>query len=412
MIALIDAITTQIYLDMFVGGFRIGVSVILLPIFYFFDRKINPLICALFVGVVGLFFRGLVGLPVYELFWSGVQADFPIFVFDMAYGLLYFFLFSKSEEQSLTRWALAVLFADFTANCLEIVFRTGPFVSENIFIVNKLFLVASVRTLIGVVMVLIFKHYKRLLKKEEHENRYRELITWISDLKAEVYFMSSNMESIEAVMGDAFSLYENFGEEDSEKKILSLQIAKDIHEIKKNYLQVIHGIENLSQKEFVKGPMPVKDVYVILHTSLSKELEARSMHIKLKISVKSHARVANHFLLMSILRNLAMNSLEAMENQRGTRLEILHEEKESLHEISISDNGPGISSRNLEHIYDPGFSTKFDEKTGNINRGVGLTLVCDVVKNHFQGEIVVNSKQGKGTTFFISIPKEKLEERP
>lgn len=36
LIALVDAITTQIYLDMFVGGFRIGISVIILPIFLLF----------------------------------------------------------------------------------------------------------------------------------------------------------------------------------------------------------------------------------------------------------------------------------------------------------------------------------------------------------------------------------------
>ncbi|GKT26041.1 sensor histidine kinase, partial [Aduncisulcus paluster] len=91
--------------------------------------------------------------------------------------------------------------------------------------------------------------YQMLLKREEHENRYRQLVTMLSDLKSEVYFMSNNMEYIEAVMSDAFALYENLEDSQEENRQLSLQIAKDVHEIKKNYLRVIHGIDQISDKE-------------------------------------------------------------------------------------------------------------------------------------------------------------------
>ncbi len=87
----------------------------------------------------------------------------------MVYGLMYYFLFYKSSEKTLTRWALVILFADFIANTLEIVSRVGPFVSENIDVVNKLFVVASTRTLIGIIAVLILNRYQMLLKREEHE---------------------------------------------------------------------------------------------------------------------------------------------------------------------------------------------------------------------------------------------------
>jgi len=307
LIALVDAITTQIYIDMFVGGFRIGISVIILPIFYYFDRKINPLVCAMYVGFVGLLFRGFIGIPEYGSFQAAMQLDFQIFVFDMTYGLMYYFLFYKSEEKSLTKWALVILFADFIANSLEIVSRMGPFVSENIDVVNKLFVVASIRTFIGVIVVLVLNRYQMLLKREEHENRYRQLVTMLSDLKSEVYFMSNNMEYIEAVMSDAFTLYENLDDSDQENRTLSLQIAKDVHEIKKNYLRVIHGIDQISDKEPVFDIMPVKDIYAILHTSLSREIETNQLSIVLDFQVRVNAIISDHFLLMSILRNLVMN---------------------------------------------------------------------------------------------------------
>ncbi len=408
LIALVDAITTQIYIDMFVGGFRIGVSVIILPIFYYFDRKINPLVCALYVGIVGLLFRGLIGIPEYGSFQAAMQLDYQIFVFDMVYGLMYYFMFYKSEEKSLTKWALVILFSDFIANSLEIVSRIGPFVSDNIQVVNKLFVVASVRTFIGIIAVLILGRYQMLLKREEHENRYRQLVTMLSDLKSEVYFMSNNMEYIEAVMSDAFQLYENLEERDQENRNLSLQIAKDVHEIKKNYLRVIHGIDQISDKEPVFDIMSVKDIYAILQTSISREIEMKQLQIVLDFQVKTTAQVTDHFMLMSILRNLAMNAVEAMSESGGT-LRIRHEKNETMHQIIVTDTGPGIKERDMEYIFDPGFSTKFNEETGIINRGIGLTLVKDIVEKQFKGTIEIESELDQGTVFTIMIPDRCLE---
>jgi len=51
------------------------------------------------------------------------------------------------------------------------------------------------------------------------------------------------------------------------------------------------------------------------------------------------------------------------------------------------------------YIYNPGFSTKFDEETGNIERGIGLTLVRDLIKDTFYGNINAKSEIDKGTTF-------------
>lgn len=408
LIALVDAITTQIYLDMFVGGFRIGISVIILPIFYYFDRKINPLICAMYVGFVGLIFRGIIGIPEYGSFQAALQLDHQIFVFDMVYGLMYYFLFYKSSEKTLTRWALVILFADFIANTLEIVSRVGPFVSENIDVVNKLFVVASTRTLIGIIAVLILNRYQMLLKREEHENRYRQLVTMLSDLKSEVYFMSNNMENIETVMSDAFTLYENLEDYDDKNRQLSLQIAKDVHEIKKNYLRVIHGIDQISDKEPVFDIMPVKDIYAILQTSIGREIESKQLPIALDFQVKTNVHISDHFLLMSVLRNLVMNAIEAMEASGGA-LSLKHEKIYDTHKIIISDSGPGIKARDLDHIYEPGFSTKFDEETGTINRGIGLTLVRDIIEKQFKGQIQVTSEFGKGTVFEIQIPESGLE---
>jgi CheY-like chemotaxis protein len=65
----------------------------------------------------------------------------------------------------------------------------------------------------------------------------------------------------------------------------------------------------------------------------------------------------------------------------------------------VIDNGPGISQENLPKIFDPFFSTK---EPGE-GTGLGLSLSYGIIKEH-QGEILVESELGKGSTFIIKLP--------
>ena len=68
-------------------------------------------------------------------------------------------------------------------------------------------------------------------------------------------------------------------------------------------------------------------------------------------------------------------------------------------EISVEDNGNGIPKDMIGKIFQPFFTTK---PTGE-GTGLGLSLSYDIVKAH-SGEIRVESEQGEGTTFIISLP--------
>ena len=57
----------------------------------------------------------------------------------------------------------------------------------------------------------------------------------------------------------------------------------------------------------------------------------------------------------------------------------------------------------MKNLFQVGYSTKFDPSTVNINRGVGLPAVQDIVES-LDGEIAVDSELGKGTCFSVTIP--------
>jgi signal transduction histidine kinase len=70
-------------------------------------------------------------------------------------------------------------------------------------------------------------------------------------------------------------------------------------------------------------------------------------------------------------------------------------------EITVKDNGNGISQKILDKIFQPFFTTK---PTGE-GTGLGLSLAYDIVKAH-GGEIKVQTKDFEGTEFVIVLPRQ------
>jgi PAS domain S-box-containing protein len=84
----------------------------------------------------------------------------------------------------------------------------------------------------------------------------------------------------------------------------------------------------------------------------------------------------------------------AHKNYRG-RLELSG--TESLAEIIIEDNGPGINQKALENLFSPFYTTKED------GVGLGLSIAWKIIKAH-AGDIVAESHPGRGTRFTIVLP--------
>ena len=116
MIAGIDSIATQVYLDLFLGGFRVSTSVIFLPIFLYYYQNINPIVQAFFITTIGLFARIMFGLADYGSIMEAFSMEYPTMVFDFMYGFIFFYLFYRSNNKTLTRWFSVILFNDFFSN--------------------------------------------------------------------------------------------------------------------------------------------------------------------------------------------------------------------------------------------------------------------------------------------------------
>jgi signal transduction histidine kinase len=106
-------------------------------------------------------------------------------------------------------------------------------------------------------------------------------------------------------------------------------------------------------------------------------------------------------MLKTILRNLISNAIKFTPT--GGRIEIRTEHKNSFITISVSDNGIGLPREIMSKLFDPSniYTTPGTEKESGT--GLGL-LICKEFAEKHGGQLWIESEEGKGSTFSISIP--------
>lgn len=98
------------------------------------------------------------------------------------------------------------------------------------------------------------------------------------------------------------------------------------------------------------------------------------------------------------IENLVKNAIDAMKGRGKLIVEISQLENDV--KISVTDTGKGISKKNFNKIFEPGFTTK---KRG---WGLGLSLTKRIIKDFHNGKIkVLRSEKNKGTTIQITLKR-------
>jgi PAS domain S-box-containing protein len=132
----------------------------------------------------------------------------------------------------------------------------------------------------------------------------------------------------------------------------------------------------------------------ILKAALPAEVEFR-----LDLDADTPAVLADFTQLKQVVMSLCLNAGEAMPEGGVLAIRTRKGEAPSgpCSVFEVSDTGIGMDRDTLGRIFEPFFSTKF------IGRGMGLAAARGIVESH-DGEILVRSEPGKGTTFTIRFP--------
>ena len=129
-----------------------------------------------------------------------------------------------------------------------------------------------------------------------------------------------------------------------------------------------------------------------------KEAEYRNIMVNVDIPEDIPLIETDRGKLQQIILNLVNNAFQAIDN--GCFLDVRAKMADSEHvQLSIRDNGCGISEEDLNKIFEPFFTTKKEGK----GTGLGLAIIYSLVQR-LHGSIKVQSKSGEGTTFEVTLP--------
>jgi len=152
----------------------------------------------------------------------------------------------------------------------------------------------------------------------------------------------------------------------------------------------------------------IRETLHLLRASMPTTIEIRQ-----DIGLDPAFIFADSTRFQQVVMNLATNAAQAMGKKGGVLSVVLaragsgeafselfpQEKADRFVRISIRDNGHGMSSEVLKHIFDPYFTTKA-KGTGT---GLGLTMAMSIVRS-FSGQIAVRSEPGVGSEFDIFLP--------
>ncbi len=138
--------------------------------------------------------------------------------------------------------------------------------------------------------------------------------------------------------------------------------------------------------------------------ALARNLQKDNIEVKMSVSDEVYVSVVPG-LFQQVIMNLIINARQAMLPGGGV-LSIQTEKSEDGDiRINISDTGCGIEKEKINQIFQPFYTTKADAERPDLRgTGLGLSVCLDIIESH-NGSISLSSEPGKGTTFYINLPK-------
>ena len=127
-------------------------------------------------------------------------------------------------------------------------------------------------------------------------------------------------------------------------------------------------------------------------------------HIKVNFTSKEIYGFAIVYVMEDIIYNLIQNAIKYNKNNGKVDIDIKQDRKNVI--ITIADTGIGISDMDIDRIYERFFRSDRSHSSNIEGSGLGLAIVKHGVNLH-NGTITCDSKLNVGTTFTLSIPKER-----
>ncbi len=238
-----------------------------------------------------------------------------------------------------------------------------------------------------------------------------------------INFVYNGIDTLKMSLDELLEIVEKYAEldkaEDKEKVLKEVQALKrqlsygdllgDINslvgDIKKGAvrtMEIVKGLRVFSrldeeEKKFANISECLDATLILLQNKFKGRVEVKKYYDDSMKEINCYPGQLNQ-VFMNIINN-AIQSIS--EDRKDGLITIYTETQEQNVVIRIKDNGVGMSEQVKKRVFEPFFTTK----AVGVGTGLGMSITFGIIEKH-NGQIFVNSEEGKGTEFVIQIPKD------
>ena len=413
-VVVLTVFAAQLRIHPFDTTFRIGLGVIAFAMGCLYKKEIPILWTGVLVSVAILSFRSWISL-------SGENGVLLNSIFEHLPGALYYTFFALllrftrvlSLESKPLHMGFFLGAIDFGSNMFEILISyllVGEVILGSSFFVHilSLLLVGLLRMFFVTGLYSTTQNQNLRVARQAEKKKLEELILLTSSLQAEVFYLQKSAQDMERLTKESYEIYKSLMEKNERnlgKK--ALHISRMMHEIKHDYTRINGGL-----KKLLKTPerteytfFEILELSIKVHQTYSQSMD-KHVHFTKNLDLDFYPK--DPLAWTSVLNNILANAVEAIESRGNIHVELMKEKGDLV--LRVMDTGVGISSKDITHIFVPGFSNKLDESSGCYSSGLGLSHVENLVE-FFDGSINVSSEEGKGSTFEIRVKENNVTRR-
>lgn len=230
--------------------------------------------------------------------------------------------------------------------------------------------------------------------------RQKELQRMQNDFMAHVtHELRSPLTSIKASLGTLFS-----EEESNPLQKHMMEIANRNIERLTRLINDLLDAAKIGSGKLTLYPKPVSPIALLKEAglSLSPWAEKKGVSLQLKISETLPTVLVDSDRITQVIVNLISNAIKF--TPAGGKITLEAQPLNSLFlRLSVSDTGIGMPKEKQSHLFERFYQLPQKQKTDTPGTGLGLFISKSIVELH-HGEIWVESEEGKGATFFFTLP--------
>lgn len=253
------------------------------------------------------------------------------------------------------------------------------------------------------------KEQQRIILEQERLASLGQMIGGIiHNFNTPISSLNNSINALQELVGEYQASIGDVRVTDYDHLEIAAEMRTWLIEIKShcNYLdEVLTTVKGqiLQRETSLQSSFALKDLLKRVDILTKYQLKKSGCVIHYDIKVDQSIKIPGEIIdLVQVLENLISNSIQAYKDKGGV-IELAIRLKGDLLELRVKDKGSGISDKVKDKLFKEIITTK--GKKGN---GLGLYVSSAIIKGKFGGNIWFDSTLGQGTTFYVSIPLNRI----